>query len=148
MGIGWLEPPADNRRCKDKGPHPHHAGSFMRLSPPACLLRQTARPLRLFVLPGLPFAPPLSPCFSPLSRPFSISLALSIPLPPHHHLFSPPPPLPPPLLSRVYCSRKSSTDTSMCVFVRVCVCVTTVRTVSEAHTITSKGGGIFFFFNA
>lgn len=53
----------------------------------------------------------------------------------------------PPLLSHVYCSRKSSTDTSMCVFVHVCVCVcvTTVRTVSKAHTITSEGGGIFFF---
>lgn len=65
---------------------------------------------------------PFSLYFSPLSHPFSISLALSLPL-----SIPPPPPFSsssaPPPLSRVYCSRKSSTDTSMCVFVHVCVCV-------------------------
>lgn len=101
-----------------------------------------------------PLCLPLSPSSGSPSVPFpSISfhyltpspfpsLCLSLSLPPSttttttSFLFlqcSPPP------LSCVYCSRKSSTDTSMCVFVHVCA--TTVNPASEPHTIMSKAGG-------
>lgn len=82
--------------------------------------------LPLFVFPLFPLCPsqaPLQLLFSSIyshnltPSPFP-SLCLSFALPPLPPLFSsssaPPP------LSSVYCSRKASTDTSMCAFVHVC----------------------------
>ena len=132
----------DNRRCKDKGPLPPPCN----ISPSLALSVAVTSSLFVSKPLVLPLRLPLSPLnSSPLSHPFSISpsIRLSLLTPPPQ-LFSLPPVIPPPPLCRVYCSRKSSTDTSMCVFVHVCVCVCVHhygRSMSEPHTIMCRDGG-------
>lgn len=88
-------------------------------------------PLRLPFSPLLPLFPST---ISPLLH-FPLSVSHSpTPTPPLFSSSSAPPPL-----SRVYCSRKASTDTSMCVFVHVWAA--TVDSTSELHTIMSGEGG-------
>lgn len=103
----------DNRRCKDKGPHPHHATSpSMWLSPPPCLSQNQSSPF-----------PSISHHYLTPSPFPSLCLSLS---PSPHHLLSLPPVLP--LLSPVSTAAENPAQTPACVclYMCVCVCATTV----------------------
>lgn len=116
-GPGWedwtFRAVTDNRRCQDQGPRPHHAASFCGCPCISTPLPRSRLPLfPLSCSTSVPFPSICSRSLSPSPFP---SLCLSSSLPPLPHLFSSSS-APPPLLSRVYCSRKASTDSSMRVF--------------------------------
>lgn len=124
---------ADNRRCKDKGPHPHRATSLsVWLSPPRCLSQNQSSSLSFFLSHT-----GSSPFSSPLSHPFSISLAQSIPLTPTTISFlflqCSPSSLPCLLQQKIQHRHQH-------VCVCTCVCATTVDPRAKAHRIMSKEG--------
>lgn len=125
---------ADNRRCKDKGPHPHHAASFsVCLSPLGCLSQNQSFPLSFF-LSHAGSSPFSSTTLSPLLH----FLRSVYPSHPHHHLLSLPPVLP--LLSPMSTAAENPAQTPACVCLYMCVCATTVDPRAKAHRIMSKEG--------
>lgn len=100
---------------------------MQRLSPCDCHL------LPAYLNTPLPPSPPVSLSGSPsVPIPSTIAALLHFPRSVYPFQSHPTPPLfssssAPPPLSRVYCSRKASTDTSMCVFVHVCAATVDLR---------------------
>lgn len=105
----WLKPPQISKDAKKMWPHRHCAAPFSTVVT-YFLFTSNLVLISFFVQLGLPFGA-FSFYLTP-SRCPSLCLCLSPPAPLFSSSDAPPP------LSHVYCSRKSSTDTSMC----VCAC--------------------------